>query len=184
MSRDSCERCHELTHPPCAPLLVGHGRPARRVAARSAGMAPSGRNNRTGGARTTGHEPPSPGEGAITAEDVELAERRASEARERAAHAGLSAARSIAESARYHERSSKGARPDRPTRCIRHGCTSQVCNPPSPSSSRRPRSGRAITERVRSRPIARPVAPPAQLVSRTARDVARCIAAHPVQGGR
>jgi NACalpha-BTF3-like transcription factor len=38
---------------------------------------------------TTGHEPPSPGEGAITAEDVELAERRASKARERAAHAGL-----------------------------------------------------------------------------------------------
>jgi hypothetical protein len=52
---------------------------------------------------TTGHEPPSPGEEAVTAEDLKLAERRVAEARERAAHAGLSAARSIEESARYHE---------------------------------------------------------------------------------
>ncbi len=44
------------------------------------------------------------GEQAITADDVELAERRAAEARERAAHAGLSAARSFEESAIQHER--------------------------------------------------------------------------------
>lgn len=49
----------------------------------------------------TGHELP---EKAVTAADVELAERRVAEARERAAHAGLSAARSIEESARQHER--------------------------------------------------------------------------------
>ena len=52
----------------------------------------------------TGHEPSSLGEEAVTAHDVELAERRAAEARERAARAGLSAARSIDESARQHER--------------------------------------------------------------------------------
>ena len=52
---------------------------------------------------TTGHEPPSPGEEPVTAEDVELAERRAAQAREGAAHAGLSAARSLEESARRHE---------------------------------------------------------------------------------
>lgn len=43
-------------------------------------------------------------EQAFTAEDVELAERRAAEARERAAHAGLSAASSIEESASSHQR--------------------------------------------------------------------------------
>jgi len=51
----------------------------------------------------TGHEPPSPSEEPVTAEHVELAERRAAEAREGAAHAGLSAARSFEESARLHE---------------------------------------------------------------------------------
>src|SRR6516225_5487237 len=40
----------------------------------------------------TRHEPASPTEAVITAEDVDLAERRVAEARERAAHAGLSAA--------------------------------------------------------------------------------------------
>ncbi|OBH26047.1 hypothetical protein A9X03_01455 [Mycobacterium sp. E1715] len=40
----------------------------------------------------------------VTAKDVERAERRAAEARERAAHAGLSAARSLEESALQHER--------------------------------------------------------------------------------
>lgn len=39
----------------------------------------------------------------VTAEDVEIAERRAAEARERAAHAGLSAARSFERSAHFHE---------------------------------------------------------------------------------
>lgn len=52
----------------------------------------------------TGHEP---FQQAFTAEDVDLAERRAAEARERAAHAGLSAARSIEESARHHEHVAK-----------------------------------------------------------------------------
>lgn len=56
---------------------------------------------------STGHDSPTPGEGTVTAEDVGLAERRAREARERAAHAGLSAARSIEESARYHEEVAK-----------------------------------------------------------------------------
>lgn len=39
----------------------------------------------------------------VTAADVEFAERRAEEARERAGYAGLSAARSLNESARLHE---------------------------------------------------------------------------------
>jgi hypothetical protein len=60
-----------------------------------------------GDGMSTGHESPSPGEGAVTAEDVALAERRASEARQRAAYAGLSAARSIEKSARYHEQFAK-----------------------------------------------------------------------------
>jgi len=60
-----------------------------------------------GGDMTAGHEPPSPGEEAVTADDVELAERRVAEARKRAAHAGLSAAASIEESARYHEQFAK-----------------------------------------------------------------------------
>jgi hypothetical protein len=45
----------------------------------------------------------SPGEQSVTAKDVEVAERRANEARRGAAYAGLSAARSIEESARQHE---------------------------------------------------------------------------------
>ncbi|UXA05539.1 hypothetical protein KXD96_21830 [Mycobacterium sp. SMC-2] len=45
----------------------------------------------------------SPGH-AFTTKDAELAERRAAEARERAAQAGLSAARSIERSALQHER--------------------------------------------------------------------------------
>lgn len=49
----------------------------------------------------TGQQHP---EKAVTAEDVELAERRVADARERAAYAGLSAARSIEESARQHDR--------------------------------------------------------------------------------
>jgi hypothetical protein len=49
------------------------------------------------------HQPPSPGEEPVTAEDVALAERRAAQAREGAAHAGLSAAHSLEESARLHE---------------------------------------------------------------------------------
>jgi hypothetical protein len=57
-----------------------------------------------GGAMTTQHEPPSPSEEVITVEDVELAERRARAAGERAALAGLSAALSFEESARHHER--------------------------------------------------------------------------------
>jgi hypothetical protein len=52
----------------------------------------------------TGYEPPSASEEVVTAEDVDFAERRAPEARERAARSGLSAARSIEESARQHER--------------------------------------------------------------------------------
>ncbi len=52
----------------------------------------------------TGNEPPSRGEKAITAQDVELAEHRAAAARERAARAGLSAAHSLEESALQHER--------------------------------------------------------------------------------
>lgn len=48
----------------------------------------------------TGQEPL---EQAITAADVDQAENRAAEARERAALAGLSAARSFEESARQHE---------------------------------------------------------------------------------
>ncbi|WP_082951712.1 hypothetical protein [Mycobacterium sp. 852002-51057_SCH5723018] len=55
----------------------------------------------------TGGERPSPGKETVTADDVELAERRVTAARERAAHAGLSAARSIEESARLHERVAK-----------------------------------------------------------------------------
>lgn len=51
----------------------------------------------------TAPELPVPDESVI-ADAVELAERRAGEARERAAHAGLSAARSLEESARAHER--------------------------------------------------------------------------------
>ncbi|WP_406814648.1 hypothetical protein [Mycobacterium sp. M23085] len=49
-------------------------------------------------------EPPPPSENAVTAQDVERAERRAAAARERAARAGLSAARSFEESALQHER--------------------------------------------------------------------------------
>lgn len=49
----------------------------------------------------TGREP---SEEAVSAQDVEAAERRVAEARGRAAYAGLSAARSIEESARQHER--------------------------------------------------------------------------------
>ena len=52
----------------------------------------------------TGQEPV---EHSITGEDVDRAERRAAEARERAALAGLSAARSFEESARHHERVAK-----------------------------------------------------------------------------
>lgn len=47
------------------------------------------------------------GENAFTAEDVELAERRAAMARVRAARAGLSAATSLEESAVQHERVAK-----------------------------------------------------------------------------
>lgn len=49
-------------------------------------------------------EPPPESELAVTAEDVERAERRAAAARERAARAGLSAARSFEQSALQHER--------------------------------------------------------------------------------
>ncbi len=52
----------------------------------------------------TGQQRPSSGEEAVTQEDVDLAERRAAQARERAAHAGLSAAQSIAASAQSHQR--------------------------------------------------------------------------------
>ncbi len=52
----------------------------------------------------TGQQGPSSGEEAVTVEDVDLAERRAGQARERAAHAGLSAAQSFEESARSHQR--------------------------------------------------------------------------------
>jgi hypothetical protein len=52
----------------------------------------------------TGQEPH---EQSITAKDIDRAERRAAEARERAALAGLSAARSFEESARRHERFAK-----------------------------------------------------------------------------
>jgi hypothetical protein len=48
----------------------------------------------------TGQEPL---EQAVTAEDVDRAERRVADARERAALAGLSAAESFEESARHHE---------------------------------------------------------------------------------
>ncbi|HTX96213.1 MAG TPA: hypothetical protein VME67_15930 [Mycobacterium sp.] len=56
---------------------------------------------------TTGHQSPSPGEDAITAKDVEFAERRAAAARERPARAGLAAAQSFEESAARHERVAK-----------------------------------------------------------------------------
>lgn len=49
-------------------------------------------------------EPPPRSERAVTAQDVERAERRAAAARERAARAGLSAARSFEQSALQHER--------------------------------------------------------------------------------
>jgi hypothetical protein len=49
-------------------------------------------------------EPPPQSEKAFTAQDVERAERRAAAARERAARAGLSAARSFEQSALQHER--------------------------------------------------------------------------------
>jgi len=55
-----------------------------------------------GGVMVTGPEPSAPEE-SVTAEAVELSELRAGEARERAAHAGLSAARSFEESARLHD---------------------------------------------------------------------------------
>src|SRR5262249_1128040 len=55
-----------------------------------------------GDAMDTGHEPSSPGQ-SFTAADVELAESRAKEARERAARAGLAAAKSFEESARCHK---------------------------------------------------------------------------------
>ncbi len=50
---------------------------------------------------------PEPPQQAFTAEDVDLAERRAAQARERAANAGLSAARSFEETARHHEHVAK-----------------------------------------------------------------------------
>jgi hypothetical protein len=50
------------------------------------------------------YEPPLASQEVVTAEDVDFAERRAAEAPERAARAGLSTARSIEESARQHER--------------------------------------------------------------------------------
>lgn len=53
------------------------------------------------------NEPPPRSEKAVTAEDVERAERRAAAARERAARAGLSAARSLEQSALRHERVAK-----------------------------------------------------------------------------
>ncbi|MEB4210605.1 hypothetical protein [Mycobacterium sp. 94-17] len=52
----------------------------------------------------TGNEPSARGEKAVTAEDIELAEQKVAVARERAARAGLSAARSFEESAARHER--------------------------------------------------------------------------------
>ncbi len=54
-----------------------------------------------------GQERSPSGEEAVTAEDVDVAERGAADARARAAHAGLSAARSIEESARHHEQVAK-----------------------------------------------------------------------------
>ncbi|OBH05406.1 MULTISPECIES: hypothetical protein [unclassified Mycobacterium] len=52
----------------------------------------------------TGDGKPTSSDEAFTAEDVNLAERGAAQARERAAHAGLSAAQSIAASAQCHQR--------------------------------------------------------------------------------
>jgi hypothetical protein len=78
----------------------------RCFASRFAGTARTSARDK-GDAMSTGRESPSPGEGTVTAEDVVLAERRASEARQRAAYAGLSAARSMEESARYHEQFAK-----------------------------------------------------------------------------
>lgn len=60
-----------------------------------------------GDAMPTGYESTPHGEKAVSAEDVELAELRAAKARERAARAGLSAARSFEESAVQHERVAK-----------------------------------------------------------------------------
>jgi len=136
------------------------------------------------GAMTIWHEPPSLGEEVVAAGDVELAERRVAQARERAPHAGPSAA--LRRVGTLSPTICKGARPGRPTRRIRSGRTPQLRNPPSASSSRRPRPGRAKAERVRSRPVSRhePLAAPAQLVSRTGGDVARCIAAQFVPDGR
>ncbi|OBH52597.1 hypothetical protein [Mycobacterium sp. E2479] len=55
----------------------------------------------------TGNESSPRSEKAVTAEDVKLAERKAAAARERAARAGLSAARSFEQSAVQHERVAK-----------------------------------------------------------------------------
>ncbi|MGO9254608.1 MAG: hypothetical protein ACLP5J_25445 [Mycobacterium sp.] len=52
----------------------------------------------------SGHQAQLPGGEAVTAEVVKRAERRAAEGRERAARAGLLAARSFEESALQHER--------------------------------------------------------------------------------
>jgi len=51
-----------------------------------------------------GNESSPRGEKAVTVEDVERAERRVADARERAAHAGLAAAHSFEQSAVHHER--------------------------------------------------------------------------------
>lgn len=56
---------------------------------------------------STANPPSPPGERAVTAEDVELAERRAAAARENAARAGLSAAQSLEKSAVQHDRVAK-----------------------------------------------------------------------------
>jgi hypothetical protein len=54
-----------------------------------------------------GQEPIPPREEAAIADEIAVAERRASRARERAAHAGFSAADSFEESARLHEHLAK-----------------------------------------------------------------------------
>ncbi|WP_207546681.1 hypothetical protein [Mycobacterium mantenii] len=62
---------------------------------------------RKGNAMPTGTQPTPPGEKAVTAEEIEVAERRAAVARERAFRAGLSAAQSFEDSAIQHERVAK-----------------------------------------------------------------------------
>jgi hypothetical protein len=128
----------------------------------------------------TGQEPP-PDDETVIAEEMERAERGVAEARDRAARAGLAAARSLDESARFHERVAKVHPGDRRTGRIPDGGQSKIHNPSPRGGSRRSPVGRAEANAVGSRLVwrHRPVA-----ISRTARGAARRIAAPSGRGGR